>query len=456
MAERSVFEHPKPRVAAAELATLLRRDYGLEGPMMPLVSERDQNMLVDAAGRRCVLKIANAAEDRGVLGLQNAMLDHIAATSPALGVPRLVRTLDGRDMAEWKSGAASHLVRVLEHLPGRLFSAVPKTPALLASLGSFMGRFSVACKGFGHPLAHRPGFLWNLDEALAVKPWLADIGPPEERALASRIFARYETRVVPRLRGLRAGVLHQDANDNNLIVADDGETVTGLIDFGDMTFGRHINELAVTLAYALLDLDNLYAAAGPLIGAYAAAFPLEAEEAEVLFDLTATRLAVSVCVSSHRGKEFPENQYLQVSRAAALRLLVALDQTNPSLLAAFARHAAGLAPVADHDRARVPALRSRSSISISTVRRAVSSRCSRANPAWSTRTTPTHTGAGSATVWLWRVRASRSARTGRSATCTRATSSARRLPRSVARSTSESISSSSRGRRSMRRSTAGC
>ena len=350
MGERSVFEHPKPRLAVAEIATLLRRDYGTEGPMTSLVSERDQNMLVDAPGRLCVLKIANTAEDRGTLELQNAMLEHIAATSPALGVPRLVRTLDGRDTAEWKSGGASHLVRVLEHLPGRLFSAVPKTPALLASLGAFMGRFSVARKGFGHPLAHRPGFLWNLDEALAVKPWLADISLPEERALASRIFARYETRAVPRLRGLRAGVLHQDANDNNLIVAADGETVTGLIDFGDMTFGRQINELAVTLAYALLDLDNLYEAAGPVIRAYTSAFPLEADEAEVLFDLVAARLAVSVCISSHRGKEYPENTYLEVSRAAALRLLARLDQTNPSLLAAFARDAAGLAPVADHDR----------------------------------------------------------------------------------------------------------
>jgi 4-aminobutyrate aminotransferase-like enzyme/murein DD-endopeptidase MepM/ murein hydrolase activator NlpD len=166
----------------------------------------------------------------------------------------------------------------------------------------------------------------------------------------ARIFERYEARVAPRLSTLRAGVLHQDANDNNLIVSDDGAAVTGLIDFGDMTFGRQINELAVTLAYALLDQDDLYAAARSVIPEYASAFPLEAGEADVLFDLVAVRLAVSVCVSSHRGKDFPDNEYLQVSRATALRLLAKLDQTNPALLAAFAREAAGIAPVADHDR----------------------------------------------------------------------------------------------------------
>ena len=350
MSTVSVFEHRKPELAAAEIAALLRTHYGLEGTVMPLVSERDQNFLVDASGRRYVLKIANAAEDRGALELQNALMEHIAATSPTLGVPRLVRTRDGREMAEWRSGDATHYVRVLEYLPGRLFSEVPKTPALLTSLGEFMGRFSAARKGFGHALAHRPRFMWNLDEALAIKPWLDDITDPDERALVARIFARYETRAVPRLRSLRAGVLHQDANDNNLIVSDDGQRVTGLIDFGDMTFGRQVNELAVTLAYAILEQDDLYAASAPVIGGYASEFPLEPDEAEVLFDLVAARLAVSVCVSSHRGREFPENAYLQISRAPALRMLDKLDKTNPALLAAFARHAAGMAPVAEHDR----------------------------------------------------------------------------------------------------------
>ena len=69
MSTVSVFEHRKPELAAAEIAALLRTHYGLEGTVMPLVSERDQNFLVDASGRRCVLKIANAAEDRGALEL---------------------------------------------------------------------------------------------------------------------------------------------------------------------------------------------------------------------------------------------------------------------------------------------------------------------------------------------------------------------------------------------------
>ncbi len=340
MNQISVFDSPKPAFSAEAALGLLQRDYGITGGLRELVSERDQNFLVDGPSGRFVLKIANAAEDAGFLALQNGALKHVALADPCLGVQRVVAAKDGAEIINWNG----HAVRLLTFLAGDLYSAAGSSPALLESLGRFMGRLSRAMKGFGHPAAYRPGFLWNLDEAMAVKPWLADI-TPGRRDLVARIFARYEARVLPRLPLLRAAVLHQDANDNNIVVDKDTATVTGLIDFGDMTHGRQINELAVTLAYALLDVEDVYKSAAPLISAYAKEFPLEAEEAEILFDLVAARLAMSVSISSHRAKDFPDNGYLLVSQGPAFRLLERLDKTNPQFLAAFARHAAGLAPV---------------------------------------------------------------------------------------------------------------
>ncbi|MEZ5925754.1 MAG: aminotransferase class III-fold pyridoxal phosphate-dependent enzyme [Hyphomicrobiaceae bacterium] len=345
----TVFERPKPELSPGTIAALLRDHYGLSGDVTPLVSERDQNARLRTAKGDFVLKIANAAEDRSVLELQNAVLRHIAKVDPTLGVPRLIAARSGVDTVEHVEGSARHAIRLLTYLPGRLYSEVEQTPALGASLGSFMGRLSRALAGFGHPAAHRPEFLWSLDEATAVKPWLADIADPENRALVERIFARYEARSLPNLERLRAAVVHQDANDNNILIADDGTTVTGLIDFGDMCFGRQVNELAVTLAYALLDKDDLYAHARPLISAYAREMPISGSEAESLFDLVAARLAVSVSVSSHRAKKFPENDYLLVSQRPAFALLERLDKTNPAFLAAIAREAAGLDPVPSHD-----------------------------------------------------------------------------------------------------------
>lgn len=336
----SEFDQPQPQFSGAEVLDRLRLDYGLSAELSPLVSERDQNFRVDAGGQSYVLKISNLAEDRAFLKLQTAVLTHLQLADPTLAVPRVVPALDGSAVVSWQGSAGTHAVRLLSYLPGRLLSTVSKSSATLASLGAFMGRLSRALKGFGHPAAHRQGFLWNLDEVLKLQPWLADIATEGDRAIATRLLARYQSRTAPRLPRLRAAVLHQDANDNNLLVDADGE-VCGLIDFGDMSFGRQINELAITLAYALLDEADLQAAALPLIAAYAAQFPLEAEEADALFDLLAMRLVASVCISSRRSREFPDNDYLTISQAPALRLLARLDQCDPDQLAALARSAAG-------------------------------------------------------------------------------------------------------------------
>jgi 4-aminobutyrate aminotransferase-like enzyme/Ser/Thr protein kinase RdoA (MazF antagonist)/murein DD-endopeptidase MepM/ murein hydrolase activator NlpD len=348
MLTRSVFDQPPPAFATPEVAAMLQQAYGISGAMRALASERDQNLLVDAGDRQYVLKIANAAEDRAHLALQNAALDHLARVDPGLGVPRVVAALDGAAVVDWQSAAATHAVRLLSYLPGEPWSAAPRGAATLASLGDFLGRLSRALRGFGHPAAHRPGFLWNLDGVEQVRPWVADLATAEHRALAERRFARHAAHVIPARPGLRAAVLHQDANDHNLVVDDAGQ-VTGVIDFGDMAFGCQINELAIALAYALLATDDLYATARPIIAGYAARLPVEPAEADLLFELVGMRLVGSVCISSHRGRAYPDHAYLRISQAPALALLERLDRTPARLLAAFARDAAGLPPVADHD-----------------------------------------------------------------------------------------------------------
>ncbi|WP_170113032.1 aminotransferase class III-fold pyridoxal phosphate-dependent enzyme [Ahniella affigens] len=348
MTQTSVFDHPKPDLPLALILQQLQADYGLSGALKPLVSERDQNFRVETGGGAWVLKIANAAEDVRFLKLQNACLTHLAEIDPALGVQRLIPARNGQDLVYWTHAGQTHAVRLLSFLSGDLYSAAPKSHPLLASLGRLMGRLSCALQGFSDASAHRPDFLWNLDRFPQIKSWLPDVAG-SERDLVGRVFNRYDTRVVPRLKHLRLAVLHQDANDNNLIVSTtEPPAVTGLIDFGDMCQGRQINELAVTLAYALLDSADVLADAGVLIRAYTAEFPLQAAEASVLFDLVAARLAMSVCISSHRAKDFPDNPYLLISQRSAFALLAKLDQTDPEFLSAFARHAAGLDAVGSH------------------------------------------------------------------------------------------------------------
>jgi 4-aminobutyrate aminotransferase-like enzyme/Ser/Thr protein kinase RdoA (MazF antagonist) len=335
----SVFDSPPPSLTDDQLHQLASAVFGLRGTIASLVSERDQNVRIDTHDGSFVMKVAHAAEDPVALSLQESALEHLRGVDPDLPVPHVMWP----GTTTWQD----HLVRVVTHLPGTPYAHVPHSCELRRSLGTLMGRVSRAMQGFGHPGAHRPDFLWNLDHALAVEQWVSEVEGIEARTAVLAAFRHYRQRVLPRLPHLRAAVVHQDANDHNVLVLSDA--VAGLIDFGDMVHARQVNELAVTLAYALLDVDDIVAAAADVITAYTAEFPLTDDELFVLFDLVAARLAMSIVISSHRSRDFTDNDYLLVSRAPAERLLRRLVAMRPQFLHFVARDAAGLTPVPNHD-----------------------------------------------------------------------------------------------------------
>ena len=66
-----------------------------------------------------------------------------------------------------------------------------------------------------------------------------------------RTFLLYAACAGPRLAELPASLIHGDPNDENVLVG--GDQVTGLLDFGDCIYNPTVCELAIALAYAMLD-----------------------------------------------------------------------------------------------------------------------------------------------------------------------------------------------------------
>ncbi len=324
------FEYPPPAFDIEHLLKIAKDQFDVSGVATGLVSERDQNIrITDSEGQSVVLKIANSGDDRSFLLMQNQMLRHLALTAPDINVPYPVMTTSGADLAviSAPSGEDEYYARVLTYLDGRPLGQVAKTPALNVALGRFMGRISHSLRGFGHPAAHRPRFLWNLDNAHGCSGYVADINNAENCRMVEQVFAAYNDNVAPRLHCLRSAFLHQDGNDNNIIVSTQNpEEIVGIIDFGDVVFGRQINELAVTLAYALLETDDVLSVAQDVIAGYVSAFALEDQELDIVFDLAAMRLAMSVCISSHRARQFPDNDYLLISQEPAFEALSKLQE----------------------------------------------------------------------------------------------------------------------------------
>ncbi|HEV2388970.1 MAG TPA: aminotransferase class III-fold pyridoxal phosphate-dependent enzyme [Candidatus Acidoferrales bacterium] len=338
---------PLPAFTAADASLIARQSYGLRATARPLPSERDRNFLLTTeAGEKFVLKIASAFDDPAVLDFQNRALERLALRLPALAVPRLRPASTGEPIARIAaSGGATHLVRLLTYIPGKLLAEVaPHTPALLRSLGGVLGQIDAALADFDHPAAERE-LKWDLKRAGWIREYLGSIENGDWRAAVERALRIFDAEVAPALPSLRTSVIYNDANDYNVLVGPGdpwSRRVIGVIDFGDMLRSATVSELAVAAAYAMLGKPDPLAAAAHVVAGYHEAFPLAEPEIELLFPLVSIRLAVSVANAAYQRVAEPGNEYLTISEAAAGQTLERLASIHPRFAHYAFRHACGL------------------------------------------------------------------------------------------------------------------
>ena len=313
--------HTVPRFEIADAVRMAREIYGLGTEARPLPSERDQNFaLQTGAGEKFVLKIAKSDEARRVLELQNAALKHVARHAPSLALQRLVATSQGEDIASITGAEGQgYFLRLMTWLEGEMFvHARPHDAVLLESLGRAMAEMDLALQDFSHPAMDRE-LHWDVkraDLALQYLPLLSD----SQQAIVRRFMNAWEK---IEWQGLRHSVIHGDANDYNVLVRQG--RVAGLLDFGDIVHSATACDLAIALAYAMLDKPDPLAAAFPVIRAYHARYPLTGAEAGALFSLTAARLCLSVCYAAHNAQVKSGDDYQLVTAAPAWELLQRLD-----------------------------------------------------------------------------------------------------------------------------------
>lgn len=342
--------HHSPPAFTERDAELIALDvYDMQVRAHALPGEHDRNFLLSTdAGQRAVLKIARAGEQWETLDLQNQALAHLAQEAPDLHIPRLLPTLAGQAIAIIKGdGESTHLTRLLSYLPGKpLAQTKPHTPALLRSLGTMLGTLDKALSSFTHPAARRE-LKWDLSRAGWIREYLHCINSSQRRELVERLLARFEANALPLLPALRQSVIHNDANDYNVLVdysGPDHRPIVSLLDFGDMLYAPTICELAIAAAYVMMNKADPLASAASLVAGYASVLPLTEEELSVLFDLICARLCVSVTNSAYQQQVEPDNAYLTISEQPAWRLLEQLAEVSPRFACHTFRHVCGLEP----------------------------------------------------------------------------------------------------------------
>jgi Ser/Thr protein kinase RdoA (MazF antagonist) len=312
-----------PRFTAAQALAVALEDYGIEGRASALPSERDQNFLiVDARGAKFVLKIANRNEAPELLDFQHRAMRRVAASACDCRVQEIVPTRAGANCCEIRDWAADirHCVRVTTWLPGQVLAkCMVRGAALFASVGACMARIDAALRDFTHPAMHRV-LQWDLRHAGLAREH-AELLAPARRARVEHVFAEWESIDWTRL---RHSVIHNDANDYNVLI-EDGR-MTGLLDFGDLVHSATVCDLAIALAYAMLHEKEPLAAAAAVIRAYHRHNPLTDHEQRVLYPLILARLASSACYAAHNRARNPDDPYQVVTEAAAWELLDVLER----------------------------------------------------------------------------------------------------------------------------------
>jgi 4-aminobutyrate aminotransferase-like enzyme/Ser/Thr protein kinase RdoA (MazF antagonist) len=223
---------------------------------------------------------------------------------------------------------ASHILRVLDYLPGIPVGSTTVMPQTWRDIGTLIGRLNVALGSFFHPAARANDHPWDTANCLRYQALAEHIADPLARKLVNRTFDRFRKHTKPRLDATRHQVIHQDAHSGNILVdPHNSEQVTGLIDFGDMLYGPVIADLAIVPDRTeQLDSDLLDVICNAAIG-FDAAFPLQENEIDLLFDVICARYALGATIVAARSAlhaDEPQDVDLDAAFVAALDELMTI------------------------------------------------------------------------------------------------------------------------------------
>jgi 4-aminobutyrate aminotransferase-like enzyme len=150
---------------------------------------------------------------------------------------------------------------------------------------------------------------------------------------------------MPALRALRSQAIHGDCHGQNLLVDEAAQAISGILDFGDMIHAPRVMEPAVAMSELLTEGVAPVKSLSPLLAGYAQHERLDGDDVEVLYDLIASRHAVTILVHAWRARHDALGaRMLDRSTVHAARSLQALADAGRETLTADWHRAAGTTP----------------------------------------------------------------------------------------------------------------
>ncbi|HMO14351.1 MAG TPA: aminotransferase class III-fold pyridoxal phosphate-dependent enzyme [Pirellulaceae bacterium] len=340
-----------PQIEPTLIRTFLAQKYGWQvEELRPLPSERDQNFLVTScSGERSVFKVVSGEDDRVIIEGQIAILHHIGQYKALSPTP--IKSLSNLDYERIEdSHQNAHYAYMVTYLPGKPLANVRyHSPQLIQDFGRTMGSLDRILETFDHPAFHRK-FCWSPnDSASVIHQKIHLVSEPGLRSNVDNLVRRFDRHAMPVLAECPKSIIHNDANDHNVLICTGPETtgdhVVGIIDFGDVVHTWTVADLATAIAYLILKKPDPLRTAQLMVASYHAERPLSEQELQALFGLVGMRLCTSVVMAAENMQQRPDDPYLAVSQNSIREILPQIQAISYGLATAAFRAACGYDPM---------------------------------------------------------------------------------------------------------------
>ena len=297
------------------LVHILEKQYGLQNcRLQALAGYVSKNYKVETSEGRLLLKIYKNDPEilDDVLG-ENQLLHEIADHA----YPKPIPNLSGDDLTILEKEGI--VLRMLSFLEGEFLAECTHSESLIASFGSFLGLMDQKMSSIQVQAIKARRLSWDLEHLFICTKWVHHVNNAEARKIINYYINQWQTFVVPQITSLRHSLIHNDANDWNVLINND--RVSGIIDFGDAVYSCTIFNLAVAATYLALGKEDPVQSTATLLQSYHEVFPLREEEIDLLYYLIAGRICMSLLHSAESASKEKATDYILVSENQMLRLI---------------------------------------------------------------------------------------------------------------------------------------
>ncbi len=307
---------------------LLQSEFGFQQIEIKKLDGYDNmNYLVEANGNKFIFKTYKYSDElNDLVKAENETLLFLQKYDKNK-YPKPIQFADGLYLKNLNIDGENRICRMLSFLAGEFLGDIKPTRELFQSFGFFLAETKLNLQNFKNYTIMARQWEWDIQYLDLNKKYINDIPNAKDRNTVSYFFQQFEENVRPLLPKLRKQIIHNDANEWNVLIKD-GE-VSGIIDFGDLAYSLLINELAVAITYACYNIENPLKWASIILKSYNSKFPIEENEIKVLYYLVSSRLSISICNSAHSRKINPDNAYATVSEKSAWKMLYRWLSINP-------------------------------------------------------------------------------------------------------------------------------